>query len=111
MEVLIQHRGDVKFEASTRDHRVTCDQPAGNGGSDSGMTPPEYLLVSLGTCAGFYAAQYLKVRSLGHQGLEVKVRNGPPGQLQIFRDGRKLFDSKEAGRLPPTPELLRLIMA
>ena len=48
MEVLIQHRGDVKFEASTRDHRVTCDQPAGNGGSDSGMTPPEYLLVSLG---------------------------------------------------------------
>jgi uncharacterized OsmC-like protein len=37
------------------------------------MTPPEYLLVSLGTCAGFYAAQYLKARSLAHQDLEVKV--------------------------------------
>src|ERR1035441_9445958 len=74
MEVHIRHRGDVRFEASTRGHRVVCDQPPDNGGSDSGMTPPEYLLVSLGTCAGFYAAQYMKARSLPHRGLEVKVR-------------------------------------
>ena len=46
MEVTIQHLGDVKFEASTRGHRVICDQPPDNGGSDTGMTPPEYLLVS-----------------------------------------------------------------
>jgi putative redox protein len=88
MEVLIQHCGDVKFEASARDHRVICDQPAGNGGSDSGMTPPEYLLVSLGTCAGFYAAQYLKVRSLAYQGLEVKVsaeKMTQPARLGQFR--------------------------
>ena len=63
MEVTIQHLGNVKFAASARGHRVICDQPAGNGGSDAGMTPPEYLLVSLGTCAGFYAVQYLKARS------------------------------------------------
>jgi uncharacterized OsmC-like protein len=73
MEVLIQHLGGVGFEASTRGHRVLCDQPPDNGGRDSGMTPPEYLLVALGTCAGFYAAQYLKTRSLPAQGLEVKV--------------------------------------
>ena len=73
MEVRIQHLGDVRFEASARGHRVVCDQPPDNGGSDCGMTPPEYLLVSLGTCAGFYAAQYLKTRSLPVQGLEVKV--------------------------------------
>src|ERR1039457_858366 len=54
MEVTIQHLGDVRFEASARGHHAICDQPAGNGGSDAGMTPPEYLLVSLGTCAGFY---------------------------------------------------------
>src|ERR1035441_4092130 len=51
MEVTIQHLGDVRFEASTRGHRVICDQPPDNGGSDTGMTPPEYLLVSLGICA------------------------------------------------------------
>jgi len=63
MEVEILYLGEVKFEAIARGHRVICDQPATNGGSDSGMTPPEFLLVSLGTCAGYYAAQYLKTRS------------------------------------------------
>lgn len=73
MEVEILHLGDVKFEAVARGHRVLCDQPATGGGLDSGMTPPEFLLVSLGTCAGFYAAQYLKTRSLAADGLRVKV--------------------------------------
>jgi uncharacterized OsmC-like protein len=73
MEVKIRHLGSVKFEASTRGHRVTCDQPADNGGADQGMTPPELLLASLGTCAGFYAAQYLKTRNLSASGLEVTV--------------------------------------
>jgi uncharacterized OsmC-like protein len=88
MEVTIQHLGDVKFEASARGHRVICDQPPDNGGSDAGMTPPEFLLVSLGTCAGFYAAQYLKVRSLAHEGLEVKVsaeKATVPARLGQFR--------------------------
>jgi len=88
MEATIRHLGNVKFEASTRGHRVTCDQPPDNGGSDSGMTPPEYLLVSLGTCAGFYAAQYLKTRSLPTEGLEVRVtadKAQQPARLGSFR--------------------------
>jgi uncharacterized OsmC-like protein len=88
MEVIIQHLGGVKFEASTRGHRVICDQPPDNGGLDTAMTPPEYLLVSLGTCAGFYAAQYLKARSLDAQGLEVKVvaeKGKDPARLDQFR--------------------------
>lgn len=88
MEVTIRHLGNVKFEASTRGHRVICDQPAGNGGSDQGMTPPEFLLTSLGTCAGFYAAQYLKTRSLPAGGLEVTVhaeKAAQPARLGQFR--------------------------
>jgi putative redox protein len=73
MEAQIRHLGGVKFEATARGHRVVCDQPPANGGSDTGMTPPEFLLVSLGTCAGFYAAQYLKARSIAAEGLEIKV--------------------------------------
>ncbi len=73
MEALIQHLGDVKFDATVRGHHVVCDQPPSNGGIDAGMTPPEFLLVSLGTCAGFYAAQYLKARNLSAEGLQVKV--------------------------------------
>ncbi len=88
MEVTIHHLGDVKFEGNARGHRVICDQPADNGGADSGMTPPEYLLVSLGTCAGFYAAQYMKARALSHEGLDVKVsaeKAAQPARLGQFR--------------------------
>jgi len=52
------------------------------------MTPPEFLLVSLGTCAGFYAAQYLKTRHLAAEGLEVKVsaeKATQPARLGTFR--------------------------
>ena len=88
MEVTVQHLGGVKFEAVARGHRVTCDQPPANGGADTGMTPPEFLLVSLGTCAGFYAAQYLKTRSLPADGLEIKVsaeKALQPARLGSFR--------------------------
>ena len=88
MEINIRHLGNVKFEASARGHRVICDQPLENSGADSGMTPPEFLLVSLGTCAGFYAAQYLKTRSLNTDGLEVKVtaeKAKQPARLGQFR--------------------------
>lgn len=73
MEVQVRHLGQVKFEASARGHRVLCDQPTENGGTDGGMTPPEFLLSALATCAGYYAAEYLKTRSLPAEGLEVRV--------------------------------------
>jgi uncharacterized OsmC-like protein len=74
MEVNILYNGGVKFEGSARGHRIVCDQPASNGGADRGMTPPEFLLVSLGTCAGYYAAEYLKTRHLPADGLAINVR-------------------------------------
>lgn len=88
MEAEVLHLGDVKFAAIARGHRVICDQPADNGGQDSGMTPPEFLLVSLGTCAGFYAAQYLKTRSLPADGLRIKVtaeKAAQPARLGHFQ--------------------------
>ena len=105
MEVEILHLGGVKFEASARGHRVICDQPASKGGSDSGMTPPEFLLVSLGTCAGFYAAQYLKTRSLSADGLRIKVtaekatQPARLGRFQIEVTALELDPQHQAGIL------------
>jgi len=73
MQVTIKHLDQVKFTIQSRSHTVLCDQPAENGGEDSGMTPPELLLASLGSCAAFYAAQYLKTRHLAETGVEVTV--------------------------------------
>ena len=73
MDTVIRHLGDLKFEAAARGHKVICDQPTENGGADAGMTPPEFLLVSLGTCAAYYAAQYLRTRGLNTDQLIVRV--------------------------------------
>jgi uncharacterized OsmC-like protein len=73
MEVKVSHLGQVKFNIQSRSHSILCDQPTENGGEDSAMTPPELMLASLGSCAAFYAAQYLKARKLAESGVEVSV--------------------------------------
>ena len=88
MEVIVSHLGGVKFEAVARGHRVICDQPAQNHGADACKTPPEFMLASLGTCAGFYAAEYLRTRGLPTEGLEVRVtaeKATAPARLAAFR--------------------------
>ncbi|HEX8985177.1 MAG TPA: OsmC family protein [Bryobacteraceae bacterium] len=88
LEATIKYQNGVRFEAAAGAHTVVCDQPVSNSGTDAGMTPPEFLLVSLGTCAGFYAAQYLKTRALDADGLTVRVQAEKaqgPARLGSFR--------------------------
>lgn len=85
--VHVRYIGGVRFEADARGHRAICDQPIGNGGQDTGMTPPEFLLASLATCAGYYAAEYLKTRGLASHGLSVRVeaeKASNPARLASF---------------------------
>jgi putative redox protein len=100
MEIRIHYNGGVGFTAGARGHRVLCDQPASNGGTDTGMTPPELLLASLGTCAAYYAAQYLEVGVSAEKELR-------PARLARFR-----IDVTAPG-LPPDhePGLLRAVNA
>jgi putative redox protein len=73
MEVKVTHLDQVKFAIHARSHTIICDQPTDIGGADMGMTPPELMLASLGSCAAFYAVQYLKTRNLDHRNVEVTV--------------------------------------
>lgn len=73
MQVTIKHLERVKFAIQARSHTVLCDQPIENEGDDAGMTPPELMLASLGSCAAFYAVQYLKARNLAETGVVVSV--------------------------------------
>ena len=88
MEVFANYLGASQFEATARGHKVFCDQPIENGGFDEGMTPPEFLLASLATCAGYYAAQYLNGRKLPSDGLSVRVsaeKASQPARLASFQ--------------------------
>ena len=73
MEVRVEHLGGMQFEIQARHHRIASDQPVSNGGFDEGMTPPELLLASLGSCAGYYAAEYLRKHQLATEGTIVRV--------------------------------------
>ena len=73
MEVTVEHLGSVQFEIRARNHSIISDQAVHDGGFDEGMTPPELLLASLGSCAGYYAAQYLRKNKLATEGTRVRV--------------------------------------
>jgi putative redox protein len=73
MEIKAEHIGDVQFEISARGHKIVSDQPTESGGFNEGMTPPELLLASLGSCAGYYAVDYLKRNGLLVDGTKIQV--------------------------------------
>src|SRR5215472_16405356 len=73
MTVRIRHKKNKQSHAYAGFHRVICDQPFAQGGEDSGMTPPELMLSALGCCAMHYAAEYLRVRGLETENVEIRV--------------------------------------
>ena len=88
MEVTAEYLDNSRFEVAAREHRVICDQPRENGGADSGMSPPEFLLAALATCTAYDATQYLKVRNLPVQNLKVRVtaeKAQQPARLASFQ--------------------------
>ena len=86
--IVVEHLGAMQFEIKARSHAVISDQPFENGGHDEGMTPPELMLASLGSCAGFYVAQYLRKHRLANEGTRVRVtaeKLKGPARLGDFR--------------------------
>jgi uncharacterized OsmC-like protein len=88
MEVTVEHLGAMQFAIKAGQHSIVSDQPTENGGFDEGMTPLELFLSSLGSCAGFYAAQYLRKKGLATEGTVVRVfadKAKNPARLDNFK--------------------------
>jgi putative redox protein len=64
MIVSVQKLGHSSFVIHARNHMLVSDQPELQGGTDAGMTPPELLLASLGTCVAYYVAEFCAARHL-----------------------------------------------
>lgn len=73
LEAKITYVAGVRFDVTVRGHTIVCDQPRENAGTDLGMTPPELLLASLGSCAAYYAVEYLRARNLSTTGVTIAV--------------------------------------
>lgn len=105
LETKVTYLDGVRFQAATRNHEIASDQPFENGGTDRGMTPPELMLASLGTCAAYYATEYLRARSMPTTGLTLTVsaeKAQKPARLTNFRIGLSvpgLDDQKHRGAI------------
>jgi len=87
MQSITRHLDGKTFETTVGAHRIITDQPISQGGANAGPTPPELLLASLGACAGHYAVEYLRARSLPLTDLEIRVsaaKGTGPARLASF---------------------------
>jgi putative redox protein len=75
-EVLVREI-DRKFgqEIYTDTHRLTADEPVGNGGRDSGPDPYELLLSGLGACTSMTIRMYANHKKLPLDRISVKLRH------------------------------------
>ena len=69
----VTHQSADRFELQVRGHRLTCDQPVADGGTDQGPTPTELFVASLAACVAFYARRFLARHHLDAAGLRVQA--------------------------------------
>jgi putative redox protein len=60
----ITFEGGKVVTAHTRGHLIRTDQPLDNGGENSGPTPFDLYLASIGTCAGVYVKSFCDNRQI-----------------------------------------------
>ena len=60
----ISFRGGAAVDADFKGHLVHTDQPEKAGGLDSGPSPFDLFLASLGTCAGYYVARFCELKGI-----------------------------------------------
>ena len=88
----IRFPGGMQVDALHEGFRIRTDQPVAQGGSGSAPSPFDLFLVSIGTCAGFYALRFCQERSLDVDGLALSVTPE--------REGKRVACVRIAVRLP-----------
>jgi putative redox protein len=67
--------GGFAQEVVVGPHRLAADEPAGVGGTDTGPTPYDLLLASLGTCTSMTIAFYARKRQWPLEQVTVRLRH------------------------------------
>jgi ribosomal protein S12 methylthiotransferase accessory factor len=72
-DIKIVFGGGLKVDAEYKGFLVKTDQPVHQGGGGTAPAPFDYFLVSLATCAGFYALEFCQVRKISTAALAVSM--------------------------------------
>ena len=80
-KVTIDSKLDEKFviETDVRGHKVVIDQPAAAGGTDTGPTPLEVVLISLAGCIGTIGRIVAMQQRITLRGMSITVE----GELEL----------------------------
>ncbi len=71
--ITTQYVGNMLFETQVGERTLAIDVPAGMGGSDRGVQPPQLFIASLGSCVAALIAEYCENHNLDATGLSVDV--------------------------------------
>ncbi|MEO8504163.1 MAG: OsmC family protein [Acidobacteriota bacterium] len=73
LRIRVSFPGNLRVAAQFGSHRVETDQGLEAGGENAAPTPFELFLVSLATCAGYFALEFCRSRELSTEGLELAL--------------------------------------
>ena len=60
--------------AHTHGHSIITDQPVDNGGNNTGPSPFDLYLASIGTCAGVYVKSFCDNRNISTENIKIIQR-------------------------------------
>jgi len=74
--VRVDYETGDRFRIGVRQHTMTVDQPASDGGEDTAPTPTELFIASLASCVAFYARRFAARHGMPTAGLGVTADFG-----------------------------------
>ena len=93
--ISIKHEAGLRVSAGIRNHKLTLDVPADEGGADAGPTPVELLTTALGACMAMHIAKYCQVAKLPHEGFGIDL------DFQLVKDPLRIGSLTVDIHLPP----------
>ncbi|PIE51237.1 peroxiredoxin [Candidatus Fermentibacteria bacterium] len=86
--------GGLAVENESRGFKLTMDEPAELGGTDTGMNPVEALLCALGSCQCIVGAAFAKAKNISFTELWVETEGdlNPDGFIKGLPDVRRGFE-------------------
>lgn len=87
--------GGAAVDAHFNGHTVRTDQPEKAGGLDTGPTPFDLFLASLGTCTGYYAARFCELKGIDPRELSITL------ETERDEERKRVGKINVALKLPP----------
>jgi putative redox protein len=80
-------------------HRLTGDEPASAGGTDTGPNPYDYLLAALGSCVSITVAMYARRKRWPLEAVTVRLRYSTLGHIECDVEFTGVLDDQQQVRL------------